>query len=298
MYILICNQNVSNSTAAKKFEAVKQLLDRRNISYQAMLSDSAERSSLFLFEHLQNSSCLAVIIIGGDGTLHSILQIVVPYHIPIAFLPAGSGNDTARNLGITDDPQLFVERLLLHNEQRLDVLLVNGKYGLTVAGFGLDASIGKRVETANYKLLFNKIGLGRFIYSITAVFELLSFRPFPSKLFLDGIEYTFPDTWLISLGNMRWYGGGLDICPEADPTDGQMNVTVLHSAARTRILFFLFPALLRGGPIISNEIVYATGKTVKIEANRKIPFVIDGEIYGGTHVDVQIIPSKLRFLLT
>ncbi|QTD41983.1 diacylglycerol kinase family protein [Sporosarcina sp. Te-1] len=298
MYVLICNQNAGNFSAVRKLDMVRKLLDRQNVPYHALVSESADATSLFLHQQLKDSSCSAVVIIGGDGTLHSVLQVIVPYHIPIAFLPAGSGNDTARNLGITDDPQLFVERLLLHDEQQLDVLLVNGKYGLTVAGFGLDASIGERAESARYKSYFNKIGIGRITYTVAALFDVISFRPFKSKFILDGVAYDFPVTWLISCGNMRWYGGGLEICPEADPTNAQLNLTVLHSAARLRILFSLFPALLRGGTIIAKEVRYATGRSVRLEANRILPLVVDGEIYRESTVDIQIIPSELRFLTT
>lgn len=296
MYVLICNRYAGNSSALQKLEVVKQQLDRQNIEYQPLISDSAKATDLFLDKFI--SSCKAVIIIGGDGTLHSVLQISVPSEVPIAFLPSGSGNDAARNLGITEDPLLFVERLLRHKEVQLDALAVNGIYGLTVAGFGLDASIGERAETARYKPFFNKIGLGRFTYTVAALHDLLTFLPYTSKLIVNGHAHEFPVTWLISCGNMQYYGGGLEICPEADPLDGQLNLTVLHSASRWRILFFLFPALLKGGTIHAKEVMYTSGQEIRIAANRKLPLVVDGEIYWEKEVAIQIIPSKIKFLTT
>ncbi|MCG3088839.1 diacylglycerol/lipid kinase family protein [Sporosarcina cyprini] len=296
MYVLICNRNAGNSSALQKLEVVKRQLDGRKIAYHALISDSANATALFLQQFV--ASCKAVVIIGGDGTLHSVLQICVPSQVPIAFLPSGSGNDSARNLGITEDPLLFVERLLLHNEVQLDALSVNGIYGLTVAGFGLDASIGERAETARYKSFFNKIGLGSLTYSVAAVLDLMTFQPYSSKLIVDGKGYEFPVTWLMSCGNMKYYGGGLEICPKADPLDGKMNLTVLHGASRWRILFSLFPALLRGGIIEAKEVMYASGKEVRIVANRKLPLVVDGEIYWKSEASIQIVPSIISFLTT
>ncbi|GKV57458.1 transcriptional regulator [Sporosarcina sp. NCCP-2222] len=296
MYLLICNRNAGNSTAHQKLEVVKRELDRRKISYQALISDSAKATAMYLHQYVD--SCKAVVIIGGDGTLHSALQICLPSQVPIAFLPSGSGNDSARNLGITEDPLLFVKKLLLHNEVRLDALSVNGIYGLTVAGFGLDASIGERAETANYKTFFNKIGLGKFTYIVAAVLDLVTFQPYTSKLVVDEKTYEFPVTWLISCGNMKYYGGGLEICPKANPLDGKMNLTVLHGVSRWRILLSLFPALLKGGTIEAKEVMYASGQVVQIIANRNLPIVVDGEIYCESEATIQIVPSIISFLTT
>ena len=105
-------------------------------------------------------------------------------------------------------------------------------YGITVAGIGMDAKIGMRADRSNYKRLLNKINRGADAYTIAAIIELLTYKPFNGNLYIDGNLAIESDLWLIASGNVKMYGGGLIICPYADPTDGLIDITLLHNAKR------------------------------------------------------------------
>lgn len=106
------------------------------------------------------------------------------------------------------------------------------------------------------------------------------------------------EVWLIAIGNTTSYGGGLTICPQALPTDGILNITMLHDVQRMSILFKLFPALLKGGPVLKKGVTYKTGKVILIDTERPISAILDGEIITTTPLHITIHENALHLLLT
>ena len=219
-------------------------------------------------------------------------------NIPIAIFPAGSGNDTAKLFRLTDTPSKFIAGLLDGRTTSIDLLNVNGHYGITVAGAGVDSIIGNRVNHSFYKPILNKLGIGSLSYTIAAVISLLTFKPFNGTITIDGEKRTLNNAWLIACGNTNSYGGGLDICPLALPTDGILNITALHDVGRLTVLLRLFPAFLRGGPILKDGISYIEGKEIIIETDRPIPAIVDGEIIASTPLHITVHENALQLLLT
>ena len=140
-------------------------------------------------------------VIGGDGTINSVIQQLAETTVPIAIFPSGSGNDTAKVFQLTDNPKEFVIKMLTGNTTSIDLLNVNGRYGITITGTGLDSMIGNQVNQSFYKPIFNKLGIGSFSYIIAAVIALLTFKPFDGKLTIDGEVLELKNAWLIACGN-------------------------------------------------------------------------------------------------
>ena len=158
--------------------------------------------------------------------------------------------------------------------------------------------IGYHANHSFYKLILNKFGFGSFAYTIAAILTLLTFKPFKETVTIDERIYEFNKAWLTAIGNTSSYGGGLTVCPEALPTDGILNITLLHSVGRMTVLLQLFPALLRGLPIAHKGVSYITGKQVIIQTNRPIPVVVDGEIMKTTPIEIEIYKKALKIILT
>ena len=87
----------------------------------------------------------------GEAIVRPVIQDIANTGVSLAILPAGSGNDTARMFRLTTQPDQFVKGLLKHQTVAIDLLNINDRYGFTVAGVGLDAMIGKRVNQSFYK---------------------------------------------------------------------------------------------------------------------------------------------------
>jgi diacylglycerol kinase (ATP) len=95
--------------------------------------------------------------------------------------------------------------------------------------------------------------------------ELSQLRLLPFRLVLDGYEEIVTDLTLAAFGNTRSYGGGMLVCPNADPTDGLLDVTMVHSASRTRLIR-LFPTVYKGTHVNLDEVKTARATTIDVES--------------------------------
>lgn len=298
MYLFIVNPLSGNGHALSLWDEIEKILLHRKIDYNILISDSETATTQFISTQRQSTILKAVTVIGGDGTTGSVIQEIAGTDIPLAILPAGSGNDTAREFQLTAKPDHFIEKLLEHRTTAIDLLKVNDRFGITIAGVGIDATIGQRVNQSFYKPILNKLGIGSFAYTIAAVLTLLTFKPFKSIVTIDGTDYSLDTSWLTACGNTSSYGGGLAVCPEALPTDGILNITMLHDVSRMKVLLQLFPALLKGQPILRNGVTYKVGKEIFIQTNRPVSAIVDGEIVNSTPLRIAIHENALKLILT
>ncbi len=298
MYVFIVNLDSGRGQAARLWNETEDILQQRHIDYHVLISSSERAAQSFIAAQQQLHTLKAIAVIGGDGTMGSVIQSIAKTPIALAILPAGSGNDTARMFKLTTDPAQFIEQLVAHQTTAIDLLHINGRYGITVAGIGLDAMIGKRVNQSWYKPFLNKLGIGSFAYTIAAILELLTFQAFSSNVTIDNEHYPLNAAWLIACGNTASYGGGLVVCPQASPTDGLLNLTMLHDVGRVKILLQLFPALLRAKPILRKGVTYIKGKEIAIQTNRPIAVIVDGEIITSTPLVITIQKQALQLVLT
>jgi len=298
MYVFIINPASGKGEAFAIWHEIESKLIARKVPFETHICVSSELTRTYMIEKIASQSINAFIIIGGDGTVSSALQQLVDSNIPLAVLPAGSGNDIARNCNFVEEPDQFVEKLIGGKTKEVDLIHVNGLYGITVVGVGIDAKIGMRADRSIYKKWLNKFNLGALSYTIAAIIELFTFKPFHGKLFVDGNLILQTNLWLVANGNMKMYGGGLNICPYADPRDGLIDVTILHDASRWKVLSRLFPKLLKGKPIFAKEVTYLKGMDIKIEGQHKLPYVVDGEIFYSDKIHLSIRPKALKLVIT
>ncbi len=175
----------------------------------------------------------AVVAVGGDGTVHAALQAVAATGTPLGLVPAGTGNDLALALGVPDDPAAAVGALaadLRAGETRaLDAGRVGDRWWATVLCSGFDSAVTDRANRLRWPR-------GRRRYDLAVLLELARLRPFEMTVRLDDGEVrTLPAT-MVAVGNTAWYGGGLTICPGADPTDGLFDVTVVGPLTRRELI--------------------------------------------------------------
>ena len=175
----------------------------------------------------------AVVAVGGDGTAHAALQAVAGTATPLGLVPAGTGNDLALALGVPADHTAAVRALagdLRAGETRsLDAGRVGDRWWSTVLCCGFDSAVTDRANRLRWPR-------GRRRYDLAVLLELARLRPYEMTLRLgDGEPRTLPAT-MIAVGNTAWYGGGLEICPGADPVDGLFDVTVVGPLSRLELI--------------------------------------------------------------
>src|SRR4029453_4007254 len=182
----------------------------------------------------------ALVVVGGDGIISLALQVLAETDVPLAIVPAGTGNDHAREFRIpTKDPEAAADVVVDGVVETIDLGRVKGADGTdkwfgTVMAAGFDSLVTDRTNRMTWPH-------GRMRYNVAMVAELSKLRLLPFSLTFDG-EEVVTDLALGAFGTAGSYGGGMLICPDADPSDGQLDVTMVQSASRAKLIR-LFPTV-------------------------------------------------------
>lgn len=232
-----------------------------------------------------------VIAVGGDGTAQLAVNLCVPNQLPMGLIPAGSGNDQARELGvprnsITEAVKHLVERL--DSPRRIDVMRVKTStrefWSLGSISAGFDALCAQRANGLKWPK-------GPNSYVAAMLLELPKFEPIEYLLEADG-EKREMKAMLCGVANVKNFGGGMRISPESEITDGELEVFILHEVSRPRLLK-IFPTVYQGKHTGFSEVEIFKAKSVSI-SNNEFPMTCDGELIGPAPFSVQIHPGGLQ----
>lgn len=236
----------------------------------------------------------ALVVVGGDGVIRLALQALAHSDIPLGIIPAGTGNDHAREYGIpTGDPAAAVDVIAAGRTASVDLGRIRGADGTdtyfgTIAATGFDSLVSDRVNRMRWPH-------GRMRYNLAIVAELSQLRPLPFRLVFDGEREVVTDLTLAAFGNTRSYGGGMLICPNADHSDGLLDVTMVRTGSRTRLIR-LFPTVFKGTHIDLDEVRTARVRTVTVESPG-INAYADGDYVCPLPAEISAEPGALKILV-
>jgi diacylglycerol kinase (ATP) len=237
----------------------------------------------------------ALITVGGDGTVHLGLQAVAGTEVPFGMVPAGTGNDIVVDLGLPGTPlaaaDAVAQALRAGSTSPVDLARMTTDDGEVrwfgaVLAAGFDAIVNERAN----RMRFPK---GPRRYDIAILAELIRLRPRPYTLVLDGVPQQL-DAVLVAVGNTASYGGGMRICPTADPTDGLLDVVVGGRISRGSLMR-IKPKVYRGTHLEHPLVTTYRAKTIRLEAEG-ITAYVDGERSFPLPVTLTCVPGALNLL--
>ena len=241
----------------------------------------------------------ALLVVGGDGTVAQALPHAVRRGVPVGLIPSGTGNDLARVLGIPrHDPVAAAGIVSAGRTRRFDLGAIrteaDGRETLfgTVAAIGFDALVSERANRMRWPN-------GKLRYVFATFAELTHVAARRLRFEVDG-EVFERAVALASIGNTSSYGGGMRICPEADPDDGLLELTVVEHSSRLRLLRF-FPTVFKGAHLRLPEVTTYRGASISVQcvdSSGPQPLVYaDGERVGTLPCAVSARPGALRFIV-
>lgn len=296
MYLFIVNKNSGNGGGLRVWKKIREILHNRNISYEHTFTESAEQAHTFLQEKLSSSmNWKAVGVIGGDGTIHSLLPALRDTGIPLAVFPAGSGNDTARGFRIPMKTVDALDIMLEGLPKVADLISISDKSTLTALAVGFDAQVAHNVNNSRYKKICNIFGLGRLAYVIGVFHTLITFRPAPLTVECDGETHHFSSAWMAAVNNVTSYGGGLTICPDALPDDGVLDICVVYDCSRLQLML-LFPTLLYGKHTRLPFVKMLRGRLISIRSSLPRLALGDGEHITSTPLTASADPGAMTVM--
>ena len=225
-----------------------------------------------------------VVAVGGDGLVNIALQVLGGTHVPLGIVPAGSGNDIARALGLDPTrPDAAAGHVVAGRTRSIDLGRASGRWFAGVLGSGFDSMVNER---ANRMAWPN----GRSRYNLAIVAELRTFRPVPFVLDLDGERWETP-AMLVAVGNGSSYGGGMRVCPDARLDDGLLDVTVVGPISTVEFVR-VFPRVYAGTHVHHPAVTVRRARQVGLAASGVTAYA-DGERVAVLPVRCEAVPGAL-----
>lgn len=230
-----------------------------------------------------------LVVVGGDGLVRIAVDAVAEADITLGIVPQGTGNDFARALGLLDgDLGDHVARALA-DPVPVDAMRTNHGWVASVATVGFSGDVTARANDLPWPR-------GQQRYTVATVLQLPRLRTIRARIVVDGVAHD-ADTTMLSVGNTAYFGGGMRICPDAEPDDGLLQVVVIGDVGRGTFLR-VFPRVFGGGHVRHPDVATYRGRTVVVEAADPEAAVVemwaDGDLLGPLPVTCEVVPGALQ----
>ena len=238
----ILNPNAGNGRGKRQW---LQFQPQLTIAYELHETEYAGHTFVLAREIALEATAqqpVCIIAIGGDGTVHEVVNgVATSEHVYIGAIAAGSGNDFARGYHVfTDAKQL--EQFVLNKQSTVhDVGLArinhNEKLFVNNFGIGFDALVAITANESQLKKKLNKWKLGKLSYPYFVIQALFTFKPFQLTAIHNGTTEQYNDVWFATVSNQPYFGGGMNLSPTSNTSDGKLEVTVVSNLSKWKLLF-------------------------------------------------------------
>jgi diacylglycerol kinase (ATP) len=285
MWALVINPVAGQGKGTTVGTYVAGWLSQRKIPYTIITGNSSVALGDHLAQFIEKfPDTPGVIAVGGDGLLHNVLQRLVSAQIPLAVIPAGTGNDFVRTLGWDlDSLDRQLTAITTLEPTAIDLGLVDGEWFGAILSTGFDSVVNEKANTMSWPK-------GPMKYNAAIAIELPRFKPHHYEITLDDRTIS-TEAMLIAVANGRSYGGGMLVCPNANISDGFFDVMVLHPVSTVEFIK-VFPRVFAGSHISHPAVEIVRSRNVAIEA--KAVAYADGERIGQLPIAAECIPGALK----
>ena len=271
-------------------EVIHKICRARKLDYEIRVSTAPGECTRIAREAAQTGRELRIYACGGDGTLNEVVCGVAGHdNAAVTVFSCGSGNDFAK---MFDEPKAFFDlnRLMDADEVTFDLIKCNDDFSLNICSVGLDARIG--TDVSSYKRL--PLLHGFRAYAASTVVNVVKGIGEHYVVEVNGETIDGEQTF-VCVCNGRFYGGGFNPIPEADPTDGKLDVLLVKKVSRLEV-----PGLIgkyKNGRYkeLSHVARYLQTDSITIRCDKPTPVNMDGELRVAQTVNLRIADEKLRF---
>ena len=290
-HLFIINPAAGSRDRTKEYTAVIQsLCDSRGLDYEIAVSGAPGECQRLAREAAQTGEEYRIYASGGDGTLNEVAAGAAGFeNAAVTVFSGGSGNDFVK---IFNEPKAFtaLERLLEPEETSFDLIQVNDRYCLNICSVGLDARIG--TDVANYKRI--PLLSGFRAYAVSTLINV--FRGIAQHYVVEvNGEKIDGEQTLICACNGRFYGGGFNPVPEADPTDGLLDILLIKKVSVLKVAQVIGKYKDGRYKELPDLIQHFRADRLRVHCDQPNAINLDGELRVSDTVDIRISDKKLRF---
>lgn len=303
--VVLVNPRSGAGRARRHLTELSQGLQRMGCSYR-ILQTSAPGSGMVLARQAFADGCSVLGVLGGDGTLNEAVQAYVDETgnpidgPPLAVIPSGTGGDFARCCGfVPGDLDGALRRLEARQLRRVDLglLRLRDAQGRTllrafinIASAGISGDVDERVERGPKWLG------GKWAFFLATLGATLAYRNVPVEIALDGAPWHRGPVLLVAIANGQFFGGGMQVAPRADLSDGWLDVVCVGDLTKTEFLT-QFPKVREGKHVDLASVRMERARRVAVTAAAgagDILVDVDGETPGYLPLEAQILPGALQ----
>ena len=290
-HLFIINPAAGSRNRTEEYsEMIHKICRARKLDYEVRVSTAPGECTRIAREACETGRELRIYACGGDGTLNEVVAGAAGFsNAAVTVFSGGSGNDFVK---IFDEPKAFFDlnRLLDADEVTFDLIRCNDDISLNICSVGLDARIG--TDVSSYKRL--PLLSGFRAYAASTVVNVIKGISEHYRVEIDG-ETIDGDQTLICVCNGRYYGGGFNPMPEADPTDGMLDVLLMKKVSRMQVASVI--GKYKDGRY--KELLHLARpfrtKKVRILCDKPTPINLDGELRVAQDITMEVAQEKIRF---
>lgn len=227
-----------------------------------------------------------IIVGGGDGTLNRVIDEVLKQELPLGILPLGTANDLARTLGLPEDLRACADIIVRGGTKKIDLGKANDKHFFNVASLGVSGEVAKELNKdlkARFGVLGYAIGLWRAVAKRRVING--SIRCDGRSMKLRAIQ--------ISIGNGRFYGGGMTISADADIDDGKLDLVLVAPQTIWQLLRSL-PLFRWGHHDLNDNVRHLSCREIELSTRIALSVNTDGEMTTQTPANFRLVPAALE----
>ncbi len=290
-HLFIINPAAGSYDRTKNYtQTIQQVCDAKGLDYQIAVSACPGDCTRIAKEAAATGEEVRLYACGGDGTLNEVAAGAAGFpNAAVTVFSGGSGNDFVK---LFDDPAAFydLERLLDCEEAAFDLVRCNDRLCVNICSVGLDARIG--TDVSNYKRI--PLLSGFRAYAVSTVINLLRGISEHYVVEINGQVIDGEQTFVCAC-NGRFYGGGFNPVPEADPTDGKLDVLLVKKVTLLQV-----PGLIgkyKNGRYkeLPHVVTHYMTDRLTICCDKPTPVNLDGELMTAETIDIRIADEKIRF---
>jgi diacylglycerol kinase (ATP) len=290
IYKLIANPHAGRGRAKKVIRETVRCLNRRAVTFDLEYTTGPFDARNRAAAACSSGEYAAIIAIGGDGTLHEIVQGAIFSRTPIGIIPAGSGNDFSKVLNMPKRLEDVIAVLLAGRTKVIDAGRMNDQYFINGVGIGFDAAVN--VNTGSIRGVKN----GFAVYLLAFLKTLKQYKPRRMKVSING-ESIDQELFLVSIGNGTTCGGGFRLTPHALIDDQLLDITMVRPLSVLRLLRHL-PKVFLGTIDRSGYATMHRATKLSVESRHPLPLHLDGEFYTfeSDLCDISVVPKALTMI--
>jgi YegS/Rv2252/BmrU family lipid kinase len=293
--------NNKNNRLAKVLPRLGQYCQKANMGRVQFLSTLQKKHAIELAKQATENGCDYMVAVGGDGTLHEVINGMLQANIPaneyptIGLLPYGSANDFARTARISNSIAALIAGIKSKTTQKLDLGKIiiqqtqETRYFINIAGVGLGAEVAQNLEQSS-----SVLGPG-FNYYKHIIKGFLSYVK--KEVSCTSSTWQWQGKLLqMAVANGRYFGNAICIAPDAKLTDGQFQIAIFGDLTLWDYLKN-FGNLKKGVKIDLPQVSYHTANEVLLESNDSCGIEADGEYVGLAPAILSVLPKAICFLM-